>query len=139
MKYVLKAPPSKTEQTLSFDIPDLPATITPVITGTTPIDTAPPPVNSAPTASAGSDITIKLPTNSVVLNGSGNDPDGVIKTIQWTKVSGGAATIVNPNSLVTQVTGLVQGTYQFKLSLTDDDHRSVHQRAPDRDGRVERG
>lgn len=44
MKYTFKAPPSKTEQIITFEIPDLPASITPVITGTTPIDEVTPPV-----------------------------------------------------------------------------------------------
>lgn len=48
MKYTFKVPASKTEQTVSVTIPDpvaLPATVTPVITGTTPLD---PPVVVTP-------------------------------------------------------------------------------------------
>ena len=122
-KQIVKVQPTSTEVTVEINLPD---SVLVNQSGGTPIiveppPPPPPPVNIAPIANAGSDITIKLPTNSIILNGSGNDPDGTIKTIVWTKVSGGAATIVNPNSLVTQITGLVQGNYQFKLSLTDDD------------------
>jgi len=77
--------------------------------------------NIPPTANAGTDQTITLPTNSVILSGSGTDPDGIIVTYLWTKVSGPAAgTITNPNTAATSVTGLVQGFYQFELRVTDN-------------------
>lgn len=44
MKYIFKVQPSKTEQTIEVNLPDLPANVTPIVTGTTPIDgTTPPP------------------------------------------------------------------------------------------------
>src|SRR4051812_17112142 len=77
--------------------------------------------NVAPTANAGVDQTITLPTNSVSLTGSGADPDGTITGYTWTKISGPAAgTITTPNSANTTVTGLVQGTYKFELKVTDN-------------------
>ncbi len=77
--------------------------------------------NTAPTANAGSDQTITLPTNYVILSGSGTDPDGIIIAYLWTKVSGPAAgTITNPGTAATSVTGLVQGTYRFELRVTDN-------------------
>ncbi len=75
--------------------------------------------NIAPTANAGPDQTITLPTNSVTLNGSGQDTDGTIVSYEWTSVPSTA--ISNPNSATTQVTGLTQGSYQFTLTVTDDD------------------
>jgi len=79
------------------------------------------PSNQPPVADAGSNITITLPTSSVTLNGSGShDNDGTITTYAWTKISGGAATITSPSAASTTVTGLVQGTYQFKLTVTDN-------------------
>ena len=79
--------------------------------------------NIPPTANAGPDKTITLPTNTVTLTGSGNDPDGNITAYQWTKISGPAAgTITNPNSASTTVTGLVQGTYKFELKVTDNNN-----------------
>jgi len=79
------------------------------------------PTNQPPVADAGSNITITLPTSSVTLNGSGShDNDGTITTYAWTKISGGAATITSPSAASTTVTGLVQGTYQFKLTVTDN-------------------
>ena len=77
--------------------------------------------NIAPTADAGSDQSIGLPTNSVNLVGSGNDVDGTIASYLWVKISGGTANIVSPTSASTLVTGLEEGTYIFRLTVTDDD------------------
>lgn len=76
--------------------------------------------NQPPTANAGPDQTITLPTNSVTLNGSGTDPDGTITAYAWTKVSTLAATITTPASATTTVTGLVQGVHTFQLRVTDN-------------------
>ena len=39
----------------------------------------------------------------------------------WTKISGPSSyTIVDPTSAVTNITGLVQGVYQFQLKVTDN-------------------
>ena len=77
--------------------------------------------NTAPTANAGPDQSISLPTNAIILSGSGTDPDGTIVAYLWTKVAGPAAgTITNPNVAATAVTGLVAGTYRFELRVTDN-------------------
>src|SRR5215203_3636137 len=80
--------------------------------------TAPP--NQSPTANAGTAQTITLPANSVTLNGSGSDPDGTIASYSWSKIAGGAANIGSPASASTTVTGLVQGSYTFRLTVTDN-------------------
>lgn len=79
--------------------------------------------NQSPTAAAGTDQSITLPTSQVTVNGSSSsDPDGTIDTYLWTKISGPATfTITNPNSSSTTITGLVAGTYVFRLTVTDDD------------------
>ena len=83
--------------------------------------TVSPALNQAPTANAGLDKTITLPTNSVSLNGSGTDPDGTITTYLWTKISGPAnGTITNATSATTSATGLIQGIYKFELKVTDN-------------------
>jgi PKD domain/Secretion system C-terminal sorting domain len=77
--------------------------------------------NIPPTANAGADQSITLPTNSVILSGSGTDPDGTIAAYTWTKVSGPAAgSITNPTTAATAVTGLVAGVYKFELKVTDN-------------------
>jgi hypothetical protein len=79
--------------------------------------------NLPPTATI-SDInltnSVTLPTNSVSLNVSANDPDGSISSYAWTKVSGPAATIVSPSASTTSITGLVEGNYVFQCVVTDN-------------------
>jgi hypothetical protein len=69
-----------------------------------------------PVANAGSNQTITLPTSTVTLNGSGSS--GTITSYTWTNVSGpNTPVITTPASVSTTVTGLIQGTYTFQLSL----------------------
>jgi hypothetical protein len=77
--------------------------------------------NVPPTANAGPDQTITLPTSTVSLTGTGTDSDGTIASYLWTKTAGPTAgTITNSSSASTTVTGLVQGTYTFQLQVTDN-------------------
>jgi len=77
--------------------------------------------NTPPTANAGSNQTIQLPTNNVSLTGTGNDSDGTIASYLWTKISGPSTyTITTPTTASTTITGLVQGTYIFRLTVTDN-------------------
>lgn len=78
------------------------------------------PPNKPPVDNAGTTQTITLPINAVTLNGTASDPDGVIRSIVWSKSTTLASTIVSPNSLSTSVTGMAQGTHIFKLTATDD-------------------
>jgi hypothetical protein len=85
------------------------------------VNSVPPPPNQPPTANAGPDQTIQFPVlSSVTLSGSGSDPDGSIVSYLWTKVSGIHGNITSPNSASTTVTGLVVGTYIFRLTVTDN-------------------
>lgn len=77
-------------------------------------------VNQQPTANAGPDKTLQLPTNATTLNGSGADPDGSINSYLWTKSSGPSATLTNANTPNLQLTNLVTGTYVFRLTVTDN-------------------
>jgi ribosomal protein L14 len=77
--------------------------------------------NQLPSANAGNNIVITLPTNSTTLNGTGTDPDGTITTYAWTRVSGPTTyAFGSANASSTTVTGLVQGTYTFRLTVTDN-------------------
>ena len=77
--------------------------------------------NLPPTANAGSNQTITLPTNTVSLSASGSDADGTISSYSWTKVSGpNSGTIINANAASAIVNNLSQGVYQFELKVTDD-------------------
>ena len=80
-----------------------------------------PAANIAPVANAGPNQTISLPASSVTLSGSGNDPDGSVVTYKWIRLAGPSnATITNPGSAGTTVTGLIKGTYQFQLQVVDN-------------------
>lgn len=79
------------------------------------------PVNNSPVANAGSDITITLPNNSTAVAGSGSDTDGTITSYLWTRTSGPTTyTISSANSAATTILDLVQGTYVFRLTVTDN-------------------
>lgn len=92
------------------------------ITGSASVKiTVNPAPNKAPLALTDGDQSIFLPTNSVLLNGSGLDEDGVIEGYNWKKISGPESfNIEDPNSPATLVSNLIQGTYQFELTVTDD-------------------
>jgi hypothetical protein len=80
-----------------------------------------PAANIPPVANAGGNKSIQLPVNKITLSGSGTDADGTIVSYVWTKISGPAAfSIFNAGSAVTEVSVLVQGTYQFELKVTDN-------------------
>ena len=77
--------------------------------------------NITPVAKAGSAQTITLPLNYLSLSGSGTDNDGTVISYLWTKISGPSdGTISNMNAETTSVTGLIQGTFQFELKVTDN-------------------
>ncbi|WP_333818828.1 PKD domain-containing protein [Ohtaekwangia sp.] len=77
--------------------------------------------NASPVANAGSDVTIYLPTTTVLLTGSGSDSDGTVTSYLWEKVSGGTANLGNQNTNAVTITNLNIGTYIFRLTVTDDD------------------
>lgn len=78
-----------------------------------------------PTANAGTDQTIHLPTNLIQLNGSGTDEDGTIDTYSWSKLSGPAFTIDDVTLANPTLSNLVAGVYTFRLTVTDDDGKTA--------------
>jgi hypothetical protein len=78
--------------------------------------------NKPPIAVAGPDQIITFPVDSVLLDGSSStDPDGTIVSYAWTKISGPASfKIVKSDSAKTTVNQLVQGIYQFELTIKDN-------------------
>lgn len=74
-----------------------------------------------PVADAGSDRFLVLPTNSVTLDGSATD-DGTITSYAWSQLSGpNTATLAGANTEDLTASGLVQGTYEFQLTVTDNE------------------
>jgi poly(3-hydroxybutyrate) depolymerase len=76
--------------------------------------------NAPPSANAGADKSITLPVNSVSIVGAGTDADGTVATYAWTKIAGGAAVLSNANTSNLTVSGLAQGAYTFRLTVTDN-------------------
>ncbi|NML19343.1 T9SS type A sorting domain-containing protein [Pseudoflavitalea sp. G-6-1-2] len=80
-----------------------------------------PPDNKPPVANAGADFTVQLPNNGTLDGKSSSDIDGSIAKYEWTLVKGaGTYTIANKNAASTQISALVAGTYEFKLTVTDN-------------------
>jgi len=76
-----------------------------------------------PMVNAGADQNITLPTNSITINGSGNDPDGGNVTFAWTQTNGpNTATLSNENTDDLTASDLIEGTYVFRLTVTDDEN-----------------
>jgi ribosomal protein L14 len=79
--------------------------------------------NLPPISNAGADQTITLPVNSVSVDGSASkdqDNGGLISSYAWSQASGpSSATIGTATKATTTISGLVQGTYIFKLKVTD--------------------
>lgn len=81
------------------------------------------PVN-APAVNAGADASLILPANMVTLNGTATD-DGSIASTVWTQLSGpNGATLSGESSLNLTASGLVAGSYLFRLTATDDEGNS---------------
>lgn len=78
--------------------------------------------NTPPLANAGKDIAIILPKNRVMLDGSqSEDKDGKISSFNWKKISGpNSFKIQHPNNKKTEVSGLIEGIYTFRLTVTDN-------------------
>ncbi|WP_333863197.1 PKD domain-containing protein, partial [Chitinophaga sp.] len=78
--------------------------------------------NKPPVSMAGGDVVLTLPANATQLTGSFSiDPDGVIVTYVWEKVSGPAAgSMLDRNASNTDLTGLTAGEYVYRLTVTDN-------------------
>ncbi|HWJ92997.1 MAG TPA: carbohydrate-binding protein, partial [Flavisolibacter sp.] len=77
--------------------------------------------NQLPLPNAGPDQTVSVSAAQVTLNGSAIDPDGSIAVYKWAEVSGpNNATLSATNTPVVTATGLVAGTYMFRLTVTDN-------------------
>ena len=77
-------------------------------------------VNIAPMAFAGTDFRVRLPAESATLIGSYYDTPSDIVTHSWRKISGPSNYVIEkPESLKTKVLNLVQGVYEFELSVSD--------------------
>jgi hypothetical protein len=85
-----------------------------------------PPVDAPPVANAGADINLVLPSSSVIITGSGTDPDGTVVSYVWTQQSGPSAAISGANTPVLSLSSLVQGSYVFRLTVIDNNGTSSY-------------
>ncbi|XP_015923120.2 dyslexia-associated protein KIAA0319 isoform X1 [Parasteatoda tepidariorum] len=78
--------------------------------------------NAPPVANAGSDQKVTLPIKEpFILNGTASKDDIKIVKWKWEQVSGPkAAILVDDDTAVSKVTGLIPGYYQFMLTVYDE-------------------
>lgn len=73
-----------------------------------------------PTALAGVDQVITLPTNFGTLTGSGTGGSGTITSYQWSHVSGPSGFVIDsPNTASTGISSLAAGVHIFRLVVTN--------------------
>ena len=88
--------------------------------------TAPAPTTSGnilPVANAGANVSVPKSWNysPYIYGTKSTDADGWITSFKWTKISGPSSySIVSPTSNYTKLTGLVVGTYVFRVTVTDN-------------------
>jgi hypothetical protein len=77
--------------------------------------------NDAPIANPGADKLVTLPDTTSYLNAGASSDDGLISSYLWTQDSGpNTATIDTPTVPYTTISGLVVGTYVFRVKVTDN-------------------
>ncbi|UZS00114.1 PKD domain-containing protein [Chondrinema litorale] len=71
---------------------------------------------------AGDDKTVNWPNNSVTLEGFVSYPSENIKSINWTKIEGPAATLSGVSSLQLSASNMSPGKYIFRLTIESTDN-----------------
>lgn len=73
-----------------------------------------------PSVKAGPPQTIQLPAGTIRLSGSARSANGRIVSYQWSYVDGPTTPVIeSPGRSKTAVSGLIAGTYTFRLSAVD--------------------
>lgn len=83
----------------------------------------PVPIDGKPTADAGKDIVLIMPTNSVVFDAIGKDVEGPV-TYLWRKISG-TGIMENPNVEDLRVINLGLGESLYELEVTDSKNQKT--------------
>ncbi len=76
--------------------------------------------NTAPYVNAGPDRTIMMRSSSVHIYADYFDSDGTIASVLWTQVGGPPLTLSNTTSEFFKVSNLQPGTFEFQLTVTDN-------------------
>ena len=87
------------------------------------------PINSPPLAHAGADQTV-LPGSTVVIGGSGSDPDGDSLTFSWTQLQGPQLELVGidtPSLSFSAPDVTTATTFSFQLTVSDGSLSSTNQ------------
>ena len=80
--------------------------------------------NQAPTADAGPSMSAEA-GKTVVVEGSGYDPDGNVESYSWTQVSGTSVDLLDANTQIVQFTAPeAAGTIRLRLTIIDDNGAS---------------
>jgi hypothetical protein len=80
-----------------------------------------PATSKPPVVNAGPDKILTLPASTTSMYATASDPDGQITSYNWIKVSGPSGTSLwNPTTKSLSVSGLVAGTYVFRLTVKDN-------------------
>jgi hypothetical protein len=74
--------------------------------------------NVSPLANAGVDRPVTTASTTIV--GTGTDSDGSIASYSWSLISGGASTMSGTTTSTLSLSGLVNGSYTFRLTVTDN-------------------
>ncbi len=81
--------------------------------------------NVPPNVNAGNDRIIDLPTSSTTISANATDSDGSIVSYLWTQTSGpNTASLSGDTTASLTASSLIEGTYTFNISVTDDDGAS---------------
>jgi hypothetical protein len=75
-------------------------------------------LNVPPTANAGDNKIVTLPTNAITLFGSGYDADGSVSYL-WSQQSGSSVTLSGTTAQDLSVSNLTEGIFVFRLTVTD--------------------
>ncbi|XP_060566778.1 uncharacterized protein LOC132725621 isoform X26 [Ruditapes philippinarum] len=81
-------------------------------------------VNEPPVADAGNDVSIQLPVDSVILDGTRSTDDVEVTQYQWIKKSGGRVTMLGEESAILNLANLEAGEYVFTLTVFDVEGQS---------------
>jgi len=78
------------------------------------------PVAGEITLSAGNDVSLVLPNNSLSVNAVASSTAGIITTYSWTKLTGPSFyNISNSNISNPTISNLTEGTYSFEVTVAD--------------------
>ncbi len=86
--------------------------------------------NQGPSVNAGADVTVNANTGSGSVTASASDPDGSVVSYRWTKISGPAVSMWSTNTATLGLSNFAAtgGTYEFQITVTDNDGATASDR-----------